>query len=47
MIYVLFIIHCFRKAELALENVQIRELTQKGMIFDRFAVAYGIENKIN
>ena len=30
-----------RKAELALAKVQLQELTAKGMVFDRFAVAYG------
>jgi len=29
-----------KKAELALEKVQLQELTAKGMVFDRFAVAY-------
>jgi hypothetical protein len=30
-----------RKAEFALQKVQPQELTDKGMVFDRFAVAYG------
>jgi len=30
-----------RKAEFALQKVQLQELTDKGMVFDRFAVAYG------
>jgi len=29
-----------KKAEMALEKVQMQELTDKGMVFDRFAVAY-------
>jgi hypothetical protein len=33
----------FRKAEFALQKVQMQELTDKGMVFDRFAVAYGRE----
>jgi hypothetical protein len=32
---------CYRKAEFALQKVQMQELTAKGMVFDRFAVAYG------
>jgi hypothetical protein len=36
----------FRKAEFALEKVQMQELTAKGMVFDRFAVAYGRRNFI-
>jgi hypothetical protein len=36
----------FRKAEFALEKVQMQELTAKGMVFDRFAVAYGRINFI-
>jgi hypothetical protein len=31
----------FRKAEVALQKVQMQELTEKGMVFDRFSVAYG------
>lgn len=31
----------FRKAEFALQKVQTQELADKGMIFDRLAVAYG------
>ena len=30
-----------RKAEFALQKVQMQELTAKGMVFDRLAVAYG------
>jgi anterior pharynx defective protein 1 len=29
-----------KKAEFALQKVQMQELTEKGMVFDRFAVAY-------
>ncbi|CAF0876993.1 unnamed protein product [Rotaria sp. Silwood1] len=29
-----------KKAEFALQKVQLQELTEKGMVFDRFAVAY-------
>ncbi len=36
---------CYRKAEFALQKVQMQELTEKGMVFDRFAVAYGTKNK--
>jgi hypothetical protein len=36
---------CFRKAEFALQKVQMQELTEKGMVFDRFAVAYGNRKK--
>ena len=35
------LIFFFRKAEFALQKVQLTELTAKGMVFDRFAVAYG------
>lgn len=31
----------FRKAEFALQKVEMQELTAKGMVFDRFPVAYG------
>jgi hypothetical protein len=31
----------FRKAEFALQKVEMQELTDKGMVFDRFSVAYG------
>lgn len=30
-----------RKAEVALQKVQTEELTEKGMVFERLAVAYG------
>lgn len=35
-----------RKAEFALQKVQLPELTAKGMVFDRLAVAYGKKDKI-
>jgi len=34
------ILRC-RKAELALGNVELQELTAKGMVFERLPVAYG------
>jgi hypothetical protein len=46
-VFLFFVINffCRRKAEFALQKVQMQELTEKGMVFDRFAVAYGNKNK--
>ncbi len=41
----MLILFIWRKAEFALQKVQMQELTEKGMVFDRFAVAYGKEKK--